>query len=71
MGSKVQWDHNYETEDISYSVYTAPDAAMIREHARQAGLRPLLGFQILASWESNFERLKTGRSKRQWEVDLQ
>ena len=38
LGPKIQWDHSYVTADKIYCVYTAPDAEMIREHARQAGL---------------------------------
>ena len=37
MGPAIQWDHSYVTSDKIYCVYRAPNAEMIREHARQGG----------------------------------
>jgi predicted Rdx family selenoprotein len=37
MGPKIQWVESYVTDDKIYCVYVAPDAEMIREHARQGG----------------------------------
>ena len=37
MGPTIQWDHSYVTGDEIYCVYRAPNAEMIREHARQGG----------------------------------
>jgi hypothetical protein len=37
MGPEIQWDHSYVTGDKIYCVYRAPNAEMIREHARQGG----------------------------------
>ncbi len=37
MGPTIQWDHSYVTGDKIYCVYRAPNAEMIREHARQGG----------------------------------
>jgi hypothetical protein len=37
MGPAIQWDHSYVTGDKIYCVYRAPNAEMIREHARQGG----------------------------------
>lgn len=37
LGPQIQWHHSYVTADTIYCVYTAPDEAMIREHARQGG----------------------------------
>ena len=37
MGPQIQWHQSYVTGDKVYCVYTAPDEAMIREHARQGG----------------------------------
>ncbi len=37
MGPQIQWEHSYVTADKIYCVYTAPDAEMVREHARQGG----------------------------------
>lgn len=38
MGAQIQWLHSFVTDDKIYCVYFAPDAAMIREHARRAGI---------------------------------
>ena len=37
LGSDIQWLESYVTEDKIYCVYTAPDEALIREHARRGG----------------------------------
>lgn len=37
MGPAIQWDHSYVTGDKIYCVYRAPNAEMVREHARQGG----------------------------------
>lgn len=37
MGPQIQWHQSYVTRDKIYCVYTAPDEATIREHARQGG----------------------------------
>jgi hypothetical protein len=37
LGPQIQWVHSYVTGDKIYCVYIAPDAEMIREHARQGG----------------------------------
>lgn len=37
MGPKIQWIQSYVTADKIYCVYIAPDAEMVREHARQGG----------------------------------
>lgn len=37
MGPQIQWNHSYVTGDKLYCVYVAPNAEMIREHARQGG----------------------------------
>ncbi len=37
MGSEIQWLYSYITVDKLYSVYTAPNEEMVREHARQGG----------------------------------
>ena len=38
MGSEIQWLYSYVAVDKLYSVYTAPNEEMVREHARQGGL---------------------------------
>lgn len=37
MGPQIQWVHSYVTGDKIYCVYRAPNAEMVREHARQGG----------------------------------
>lgn len=37
MGPAIQWEHSYVTDDKIYCVYSAPNAEMIREHARLGG----------------------------------
>jgi Protein of unknown function (DUF4242) len=37
MGPEIQWVQSYVTGDKIYCVYIAPNAEMIREHARQGG----------------------------------
>jgi hypothetical protein len=38
MGSQIQWIQSYVTADKVYCVYNAPNADMIREHAKQTGI---------------------------------
>jgi hypothetical protein len=38
IGPQIQWLHSYVTDDRLYCVYLAPDEALIREHARKAGI---------------------------------
>ena len=37
MGSSIQWQESYVTDDKVYCVYIAPSADAIREHAQQGG----------------------------------
>lgn len=37
LGPQIQWVHSYVTGDKIYCVYRAPNAEMVREHARQGG----------------------------------
>jgi len=37
LGSEIQWIHSYVTDDKIYCVYTAPNQALIEEHARESG----------------------------------
>lgn len=37
LGSGIQWVHSYVTDDKVYCVYIAPDAELVREHARRGG----------------------------------
>ena len=37
LGPQIQWVTSYVTDDKIYCVYIAPDANMVREHAKQGG----------------------------------
>jgi hypothetical protein len=37
LGPQIQWLHSYVTDDKIYCVYIAPNAELVREHARQGG----------------------------------
>ena len=37
LGPAIKWEHSYVTGDKIYCVYTAPNAEMIREHAKRGG----------------------------------
>ena len=37
LGPRIQWIESYVTDDKLYCVYIAPNAEMVREHARQGG----------------------------------
>ena len=37
MGPQIQWVQSYVTDDKVYCVYVAPNADMIREHAKKGG----------------------------------
>jgi hypothetical protein len=37
LGPTIQWVHSYVTEDKITCIYIAPNAELIREHARRGG----------------------------------
>lgn len=37
LGPDIQWVQSYVTDDTIYCVYIAPDAEIVREHARCGG----------------------------------
>jgi hypothetical protein len=37
LGTQVQWDHSYVTQDKMYCVYVADSDELVREHARRGG----------------------------------
>jgi len=37
LGPQIQWVESYVTDDKIYCVYVAPNADMIREHAKRGG----------------------------------
>lgn len=37
LGPQIQWLHSYVTADKIYCVYIAPNADLVREHAKQGG----------------------------------
>lgn len=38
LGSQIQWEQSFVTDDKIYAIYIAPDEKMVLEYARQAGL---------------------------------
>jgi hypothetical protein len=38
LGPEIQWLHSYVTDNKVYCVYWAPNAEIIQEHARLAGI---------------------------------
>ncbi len=38
LGPEIQWLHSYVTDDKVFCVYIAPNEAMVRKHATQAGI---------------------------------
>lgn len=37
MGPQIQWVHSYVAGDMIYCIYIAPNADMVKEHAKQGG----------------------------------
>ena len=37
LGAEIQWIHSYVTDNKIYCIYTAPNAELIEEHARESG----------------------------------
>jgi hypothetical protein len=37
LGPQIQWVESFVTDDKVYCVYIAPNAEMVKEHARQGG----------------------------------
>jgi hypothetical protein len=37
LGPQIHWLHSYVTDDKIYCVYIAPNAELVREHARRGG----------------------------------
>jgi hypothetical protein len=37
LGPEIQWVHSYVTDDKIYCIYRAPNAEIVREHARKGG----------------------------------
>ncbi len=37
LGPQIQWIESYVTDDKVYCLYIAPNAEMVKEHARQGG----------------------------------
>ena len=37
MGPQIQWIHSYVTGDKIYCIYRAPNAELVRQHAKEGG----------------------------------
>jgi len=37
LGTQIQWQHSYVTENKIYCVYIAPNKTLVKEHAKQGG----------------------------------
>ena len=37
LGSQINWIESYVTDDKIYCIYIAPNAELVREHAKQGG----------------------------------
>jgi hypothetical protein len=48
LGPQIQWVQSYVTDDKIYCVYIAPNAEMVREHARRGGFPANVVSQIRA-----------------------
>lgn len=48
MGPQIQWVQSYVTTDKIYCIYNAPNEEMVREHAKQVGLRANSVSQVLS-----------------------
>ncbi|MEO8772514.1 MAG: DUF4242 domain-containing protein [Ferruginibacter sp.] len=48
MGPQIQWLQSYVTGDKIYCVYIAPNAEMVREHAKQGGFPANSVSQVMA-----------------------
>jgi hypothetical protein len=48
LGPAIQWRESYVTDDKLYCVYVAPNADMVREHARRGGFPANVVAQVRA-----------------------
>jgi cell division inhibitor SulA len=48
LGPQVQWVQSYVTDDKIYCIYIAPNAELVREHARRGGFPANVVSQIRA-----------------------
>lgn len=48
MGTQIQWQHSYVAGDKIYCIYIAPNAEMVREHAKQSGFPANLVTEVSA-----------------------
>ena len=48
MGPQIQWVNSFVTADKIYCVYIAPNAEMVREHAKQGGFPANLVSEVAA-----------------------
>ncbi len=48
LGPRIQWQHSYVAGDKIYCVYIAPDADVIREHAKRGGFPATMVSEVKA-----------------------
>ena|SRR5687767_13577680 len=48
LGPQIQWVQSYVTDDKIYCVYIAPNADLVREHARRGGFPATVVSEIRA-----------------------
>lgn len=61
LGPDIQWVQSYVTADRIYCVYIAPDAAMIREHARCGGFPANRISEVFAGIDPTTAEMPAGR----------
>ena|SRR5688500_5974315 len=62
LGPQIQWVQSYVTDDKIYCVYIAPNAEMVREHARRGGFPANVVSQIRAGIDPTSAEAPPARS---------
>jgi cell division inhibitor SulA len=63
LGPQIQWVQSYVTDDKIYCVYIAPNAEMVREHARRGGFPANVVSQIRAGIDPTTAETAGARSR--------
>jgi hypothetical protein len=64
LGPQIQWVQSYVTDDKIYCVYVAPNAEMVREHARRGGFPANVVSQIRVGIDPTTAEAAPGRDRR-------